>query len=383
MSESTFLEKMLDGAEVDWKPLGEVFDVFAGGDVPKEALSKIKTEKFNIPILSNGIGGRSLYGWTNIPKVKKPSLTISARGTIGWTSYRTEPFFPIVRLLVLTPKVEMNLRYYYHFMKTIENDYKVAPAGIPQLTKPMIKDAQLPIPFPNDPEKSLAIQAEIVRILDTFTELTTELTDRKKQYNYYRDQLLTFEDGDVEWKELGNVTEINTGQKPSEILESATDFDYINAGTSRSGYSANSNCEGDIVTTPSRGQGGIGYVGYQKEPFWLGALCYKMKSKDKDFLINKYLYYFLQSKSELLLGLKKEGGVPAVNKTDLAKLQIPVPSPSEQARIVAILDKFDTLTHSISEGLPREIEQRQKQYEYYRDLLLSFPKPEAQMEKVA
>ena len=124
-------------------------------------------------------------------------------------------------------------------------------------------------------------------------------------------------------------------------------------------------------------------MGYQKEPFWLGALCYKMKSKDKDFLINKYLYYFLQSKSELLLGLKKEGGVPAVNKTDLAKLQIPVPSPSEQARIVAILDKFDTLTHSISEGLPREIEQRQKQYEYYRDLLLSFPKPEAQMEKVA
>ena len=108
-----------------------------------------------------------------------------------------------------------------------------------------------------------------------------------------------------------------------------------------------------------------------------------MKSKDKDFLINKYLFYFLQSKSELLLGLKKEGGVPAVNKSDLAKLQIPVPSSTEQARIVAILDKFDTLTHSISEGLPREIELRQKQYEYYRDLLLNFPKPEPQTEAVA
>ena len=180
----------------------------------------------------------------------------------------------------------------------------------------------------------------------------------------------------MEWKTLGKVTEINTGQKPSEILDNATEFDYINAGTTRSGYCAGSNCEGDTVTTPSRGQGGIGYVGYQKEAFWLGALCYKMQSKDKTLLINKYLFYFLQSKSELLLGLKKEGGVPAVNKSDLARLEIPVPTLREQARIAAILDKFDILTHSISEGLPREIELRQKQYAYYRDLLLSFPKEE-------
>ncbi|EHI0238191.1 restriction endonuclease subunit S, partial [Escherichia coli] len=77
-----------------------------------------------------------------------------------------------------------------------------------------------------------------------------------------------------------------------------------------------------------------------------------------------------------LLSLKKEGGVPAVNKIDLAKLIIPLPSLDEQKRIVSILDKFDTLTNSITEGLPREIELRQKQYEYYRDLLFSFPKPE-------
>ena len=76
----------------------------------------------------------------------------------------------------------------------------------------------------------------------------------------------------------------------------------------------------------------------------------------------------------MLLGLKKEGGVPAVNKSDLVQLEIPVPSLEEQKRIVAILDKFDALTNSITEGLPREIELRQKQYAYYRDLLLSFPK---------
>ena len=78
----------------------------------------------------------------------------------------------------------------------------------------------------------------------------------------------------------------------------------------------------------------------------------------------------------MLLGLKKEGGVPAVNKSDLAKLEIPVPPLRRQEQIVTILDNFYTLTNSISEGLPREIELRQKQYEYYRNLLLSFPKPE-------
>jgi type I restriction enzyme S subunit len=99
----------------------------------------------------------------------------------------------------------------------------------------------------------------------------------------------------------------------------------INAGTSRSGYTSSGNCEGDTVTTPSRGQGGIGYVGYQSKPFWLGPLCYKMQSINKDVLVNKYLFYFLQSRSQLLLALKKEGGVPAVNKSDLAKVMIPIP----------------------------------------------------------
>ncbi|PLX69972.1 MAG: restriction endonuclease subunit S [Denitrovibrio sp.] len=180
---------------------------------------------------------------------------------------------------------------------------------------------------------------------------------------------------EIEWMPLGDVTKINTGQKPSEILDKATDFDYINAGTSRSGYSASSNCEGDTVTTPSRGQGGIGYVGYQKEPFWLGPLCYKMKSIDKKLLINKYLFYFLQSKSELLLGLKKEGGVPAVNKSDLSRLIIPLPCPDEpekslkiQGEIVRILDAFTSLTTELT----TELTARKKQYNYYRDQLLTF-----------
>ena len=186
--------------QAEWKPLGEVFEIFAGGDAPKDALSDFKTEEFNVPVLSNGIGDKSLYGWTNRAKIERPSLTVSARGTIGWTSYRDRPFFPIVRLLVLTPKTKINLRYAYHFMKTIESGYKVPGGGIPQLTRPMIKDTKIPLPCPGDLERSLAEQARIVAILDKFDVLTNSITKglpreielRQKQYEYYRNLLLSF-----------------------------------------------------------------------------------------------------------------------------------------------------------------------------------------------
>ncbi|EHK0748626.1 restriction endonuclease subunit S, partial [Escherichia coli] len=185
--------------EVEWKALDDVFDIVAGGDAPKDALSEFETEEFSIPVLSNGIGNKSLYGWTDRAKIEKPSLTISARGTIGWTSYRSRPFFPIVRLLVLTPKIKLNLKYAYYFMKTIENNYKIPEAGIPQLTKPMLKDIKIPFPCPGNPEESYNEQARIAATLDKFDILTNSITEglpreielRQKQYEYYRDLLFS------------------------------------------------------------------------------------------------------------------------------------------------------------------------------------------------
>ena len=104
--------------------------------------------------------------------------------------------------------------------------------------------------------------------------------------------------------------------------------------------------------------------------------------KQDDIISTKFLFYILDRNRQLL---RFDNGADQTNlrKGDILSIKIPVPSEDEQARIVAILDKFDTLTHSISEGLPREIELRQQQYEYYRDLLLNFPKPEPQTEIVA
>ena len=193
-----YREKLLSEEELgkvgfEWKCLKHIFNIFAGGDVPKEFYSQHKTQEFNIPILSNGTGNKSLYGWTNKAKINKPSLTISARGTIGWTSYREEPFYPIVRLLVLTPKIELNLKYAYHFMKMIENNYKVPESGIPQLTKPMIEELRIPVP-------SFSEQQSIASILDKFEILNNSITDglplaieqSQKRYEYYRELLLNF-----------------------------------------------------------------------------------------------------------------------------------------------------------------------------------------------
>ncbi|MFB2871486.1 restriction endonuclease subunit S [Aeromonas jandaei] len=384
MSNADFIEKLLNGADVEWKALGKVLVRTKGTKITAGQMKELHKDGAPVKIFA---GGKTVafVDFEDIPVKdvnREPSVIVKSRGVIEFEYYE-KPFSHKNEMWSYHTKNKyIHIKYVYYFLKLNEPHFQNigSKMQMPQIATPDTDKFEIPIPSPENPKKSLEIQAEIVRILDAFTalttELTTELTARKKQYNHYRDQLLSSEDKDVEWKTLGSLVDINTGSKPPEILESATSFDYINAGTSRSGYSAASNCSGDTVTTPSRGQGGIGYVGYQNKPFWLGPLCYKLRSTDLTVLINKYLFYFLQSRSEMLLGLKKEGGVPAVNKSDLVQLEIPVPSVEEQKRIVAILDKFDALTNSITEGLPREIELRQKQYAYYRDLLLNFSKPE-------
>lgn len=229
-------------------------------------------------------------------------------------------------------------------------------------------DAMAKIHVPVPP---LPVQEEIVRILDSFSsleaELEAELEARRKQYTHYRDELLKF---GVLIASLGELCKISVGRKNGTAGEFG-EYPYVNAGTSMSGFVNEWSEEGDCVTTPSRGQGGMGFVAYQASRFWCGPLCYVMRSKHSDVMI-KYVYYYLCSHKADILGLVHEGGTPAINKSELAGLRILVPPFEEQQRIVSILDRFDKLTNDLSSGLPAEIEARHKQYEYYRDRLLSF-----------
>ncbi len=171
--------------------LEEICSLSAGGDVPKDNFSKNKTEKFNIPIYSNGVKEKALYGYTTDAKITEASVTISARGTIGYCELRDEPYYPIVRLISATPNSFM-IPKFLKFILDIQQ-YEIPKTGIPQLTIPMIKDMLLPLP-------PLEKQKEIVEILDKFDViindiskgLPAEIEARQKQYEYYRERLLNF-----------------------------------------------------------------------------------------------------------------------------------------------------------------------------------------------
>lgn len=175
--------------------IGEVCNLSAGGDVPKDRFSKEKTERYKIPIISNGSGINALYGYTDIPKVVEPSVTVAARGTIGYAEYRDYPYFPIIRLITLIPKdiKRLNTKYLYYCLQG--RKYKIPMSGIPQLTVPMLKKQKVSIP-------PLDVQNRIVNVLDNFEKicsdlnigLPAEIEARQKQYEYYRDKLLTFKE---------------------------------------------------------------------------------------------------------------------------------------------------------------------------------------------
>lgn len=236
----------------------------------------------------------------------------------------------------------------------------------------------------------IEIQAEIVRILDTFTdltaELTAELTARKKQYEYYRNQLLSFEEGnrspflerlldgvEVEWKALGEVVEFKRGAqlKPTDLIPGP--YPVVTASKTENATHSEWNFGPDSITITSHGAY-AGHVNYWSTPIWLANNVFLLRPRL--IFISKFLFYFLKNYEFKIQGLAKGGGVPYFNTRDIAPLLIPIPCPNNpqkslqiQADIVRILDKFDALTNSLTEGLPREIELRQKQYEYYHDLI--------------
>ncbi|WP_396276728.1 restriction endonuclease subunit S [Glutamicibacter creatinolyticus] len=253
-----------------------------------------------------------------------------------------------------------------NFSRYVESNQ--VEGNYPSIPDSRIREFKVPVP-------PFEIQREIVRILDTFSkmeaELEAELEARKLQYEHYRDRLVGRRNFvSCEWTELAVAASIRTGSKPTIISDSGN-FPYINAGNEPSGFTNNSNAPGGAVTIPSRGQGGAGHVGFQKEDFWCGPLCYRVETKSSAF-INKFLYYYLRNIQEELVGLRKVGSIPAVNKSDLGKVKVPMPDIEDQRRIVDLLDKFDVLVNDLSLGLPAELAARRQQYEYYRDQLLTF-----------
>ena len=391
MSNVKFLDKLLDGVLVEWKALGEVAKY---SDVRIDSNQVNKKNYVGVDnLLQNGAGkadsnyvptegrhieyrsGDVLIG--NIrPYLKKIWLADQAGGTNGdvLVIRSTHPSLSSGYL----HQVLMDDKFFAYNMQHARG------AKMPRGDKAKILEYCIPIPCPNNPEKSLEIQAKIVSILHTFTELTNELTNvltneltnRKKQYNHYRDQLLSFEDGDVEWKTLGEVLSMRAGQhiSASKIMSTAGD-DHVYpcfGGNGVRGYVREKSHDGEYLLIGRQGAL-CGNVQRFKGQFY--ATEHAVVAAVHDDINVDWAFHMLT-----LMNLNQyasQSAQPGLAVGKLESLKIPVPSIVEQMRIAAILDKFDALTTSLTEGLPREIELRQKQYAYYRDLLLNFPRPEA------
>ena len=213
-----------------------------------------------------------------------------------------------------------------------------------------------------------------MRILDIFTEyqdlLNRELILRKKQYEYYRDKLLTFGD-DVEWKKLSEISEIGTGSSnTNEELENGKYPFFVRSQEVRS----KNEYEYDETAIITSGDGvGVGKIfHYIEGKYALHQRAYRIHIIDKN-VIPKYYFYYM--KTTFLSYIEKtsfHSSVTSIRRPMLNNFPVPVPPLKEQERIVKILDRFNTLCNDITRGLPAEIDMRKKQYEYYRDKLLTF-----------
>ncbi|MFX0667701.1 restriction endonuclease subunit S [Escherichia coli] len=401
MSELSYLEKLLDGVEVEWRNLGDtsLFEIANNGRKPVKASLRIagETPYYGANNIQDYVDGYTHDGeYVLIAEDGSASLEDYS------IQYATGKFWANNHVHVVRGKERVHSRFLYHYLCIVNFLPFLTGGGRAKLTKGQLIEIPVPIPCPDNPEKSLAIQSEIVRILDKFTALTAELTAelnmRKKQYNYYRDQLLSFKEGEVEWKTLGEIGNFTYGYA-AKAMDSGdarfvriTDINkdgklskenpmYVELNEENEKYTLDKN---DLLMARTGATFGKTMIFEEDYPAVYAGFLIKLNLNET--IINaKYYWHFAQSDFfwEQANKLVSGGGQPQFNANALKQVRVPIPYPShpqksldEQGRIVDILDKFDAIAASITEGLPREIELRQKQYEYYRDLLFSFPKPE-------
>ena len=408
MSSVNFMEKLLDGVAVEWVTLGSVADIGTGSSNRQD---ESETGIYPFYVRSKNVLKSDTFEFDEV------AIIIPGEGGIGEIFHYVEGKYSLhqraYRIRVKSDVV--STKFLYYFMSSSFKQYilmKSVGSTTSSIRKPMLEGFQVPIPCPENPIKSLEIQAEIVRILDAFIELiaevkaklTAELTIRKIQYMHYRDELMSFKDGEVEWKALGEIGEFIRGKRftKADFVEDGISVIHYGEIYTRYGAFATrafSQVRNDMAGSLRYAEPGdvvITDVGETVEDVgkavaWLGdekvAIhdhCYAFRhSMDPKFV--SYCMKttsFIADKAKYIARTK----VNTLLINGFSKIKIPVPYPSdpdrslaEQIRIVSILDRFDALTNSLAESLPREIALHQKQYAHYRDLLLNFPK----LDKVA
>ena len=362
-----YIARLLQGAEVVWKPLGEVVRLEKGKQLNKTAL----LEEGTYPAYNGGV---SFSGFTNTYNYEENTIIISQGGaSAGFVNFVTTKFYANAHCYVILPNTELvENRFVYHFLKSNQEILmsRQLGAGIPALRTSEILGIQIPLP-------PLSVQQEIVRILDKFTQLEAELEAkldcRKRQYEYYRNNLLSYEGNEVEWKTLDQISE-NLDSKRQPItsgLRTSGKIPYYGA-SGIVDYVEDYIFDGDFLLISEDGANLLARntpIAFSVSgKIWVNNHAHILKFRTYEE--RRFIEFYL-NKTDLTPYISG-AAQPKLNKKNLNSIKIPIPPLEEQQRIVTILDKFDTLVNSISEGLPKEIALRRKQYEYYREKLLTF-----------
>ncbi|MFV0236119.1 restriction endonuclease subunit S [Empedobacter falsenii] len=384
------LDELLKGIDVEWKTLGEVCEIIRGVRVTKKDL--IENGKY--PVVSGGTG---YMGFVNEYNREENSITIAQYGTAGFVKWQNEKFWANDVAFTIYPINEDILlkRFLYYFLINKQNYlYEISnKIAVPfSISKEKILQIKIPI-------APIEIQQEIVRVLDELTSLTNQLTteleterqSRKKQFEFFREQLFRFEEGNIEFKTLGDITKLITkGTTPKIFSSNGINFIKIESFNNNKiipnkfMFISKEIHEKELKRSILKSEDILFAIA--------GATIGKCAIVSEDILpantnqalaiirlnenINvKYIFNFLQSleMKKYIEKFNKTSAQPNLNLKQISDFKIPIPSLEEQERIVKLLDQFDATHTAIEEEITKEIKLRTQQYEYYREKLLSFP----------
>lgn len=371
---------------VEFKTLGEVCEMKRGSTITAN-----QTEDGDIPVIA---GGQKPAYFHNQSNRDGKNITVAGSGAYaGYVAYWEQPIFVSDAFTVTPKEASLDIKFVYYFLTNIQDKiyHTKKGSGVPHVHPSSIADFHIPLP-------PLEIQKKIVECLDKFSalaaELQAELQMRRKQYEYYRTQLLTphsdcnsatkSDDCNWEWKTLGEIGKVCMCKR---ILKNQTNNSFGIPFYKIGSFGGNADAYIDEETYleyknkysyPNKGDiliSAAGTIG--KSVIFDGAPSYFQDSNivwianDESIVLNKYLYYYYQ-----IVDWKVDDGgvIKRLYNDNLKATKIAIPSLEEQERIVSILDKFEALTTSLSDGIPAEQIRQQKRYEYYRDKLLTFEK---------
>ena len=397
---------------VEYKPLGEISEIL---DNQRKPVTKKDRVIGQYPYYgANGIQdyvNRYIFDGTFL-LVGEDGSVVTEQGApvVHWATGR---IWVNNHAHILQEKDGVSLRFLFHYMQTL-NICHLVKGVPPKLNQKNLREIEIPVP-------PLPIQNEIVKLLDNFTELTAELTAelvlRKKQYNFYRDSLLNFvrvddtivrtdrqaqrigkigllnESVEVEWKRLGMIGDVTklagfeftkfvTYVEHGEIIAlrglnvkgnlDLTDVKYVD-GSDFSKLERSKLYKDDLLFTYVGTVGQVALVDCD-DRYYLAPNVARIRF-DTAFVVPAYMRYYFQTGQFMKMQIEKYAKISSMKNLtmeNIRKFTVPIPPLEVQAKIVSILDRFDTLCNDLTQGLPAEIAARRKQYEYYRDKLLTF-----------